>query len=145
LCFVDYAGQKQRLTSIEVLTTSYLGFAHVVRANSSTRPTFLERNVALKGDVRSERFGAPAIQLAVMLWSAGESQGEEAHMILRQSFAPVADVADAPASAYRRRHVEPFNNSSLVFAASRRPKPITPIGGRLCGTPAPVVHGCSQL
>ena len=38
---------------------------HVARGEFSDAATFFERNVALEGDLRSERFGAPAIQSAV--------------------------------------------------------------------------------
>jgi tetratricopeptide (TPR) repeat protein len=50
--------------SIEVIATSYLGAKHAIRGEFSDAATFLERNVALEGDLRYERFGAPAIQSA---------------------------------------------------------------------------------
>jgi class 3 adenylate cyclase/tetratricopeptide (TPR) repeat protein len=51
--------------SIEVVATSFLGMTHVARGEFSDAATLLERNVALEGDLRSERFGAPAIQSAL--------------------------------------------------------------------------------
>jgi tetratricopeptide (TPR) repeat protein len=49
---------------IEVVATSLLGLTHLTRGEFSAAATLLERNVALKGDLRAERFGAPAIQSA---------------------------------------------------------------------------------
>jgi tetratricopeptide (TPR) repeat protein len=51
--------------SIEVAATSLLGMAHVARGEYSDAVTLLERNVALEGDLRYERFGAPVIQSAI--------------------------------------------------------------------------------
>jgi tetratricopeptide (TPR) repeat protein len=51
--------------SIEVVATSFLGMTHVARGEFSAAATFLERNVALEGDLRSERFGAPGIPSAI--------------------------------------------------------------------------------
>jgi hypothetical protein len=50
--------------SIEVVATSFVGHTHIARGEFSDAATFLERNVALEGDLRSERFGSPAIQSA---------------------------------------------------------------------------------
>jgi class 3 adenylate cyclase/tetratricopeptide (TPR) repeat protein len=50
--------------SIEVLATSHLGLTHAARGEFSDAATLLERNVALEGDLRYERFGAVAIQSA---------------------------------------------------------------------------------
>jgi len=50
--------------SIEVLATSHLGLTHAARGEFSDAATLLERNVALEGDPRYERFGAVAIQSA---------------------------------------------------------------------------------
>jgi tetratricopeptide (TPR) repeat protein len=50
--------------SIKALATSYLGVTHLVRGEFSEAVTFFERNVALKGDQRTERFGSPTIQSA---------------------------------------------------------------------------------
>ena len=49
----------------EVVATTFLGETHTVRGEFSDAATFFERNVALEGDLRSERFGAPFIQSAV--------------------------------------------------------------------------------
>src|SRR5262249_21807781 len=51
--------------AIEGVTTSFLGLTHAARGEFSVAATFLERNVALEGDLRYERFGAPAIQSAL--------------------------------------------------------------------------------
>ena len=51
--------------SIEVVARYFLGMTHAARGEFSDAATFLERNVALEGDLRSERFGAPGIQSAV--------------------------------------------------------------------------------
>jgi len=46
--------------SIEVVATSVLGWTHLVRGELSDAVTLLERNVALEGDLRLERFGRPS-------------------------------------------------------------------------------------
>ena len=51
--------------SIEVVATTFLGNTHAARGEFSDAATFLERHVALEGDLRSERFGAPQIQSAL--------------------------------------------------------------------------------
>jgi class 3 adenylate cyclase/tetratricopeptide (TPR) repeat protein len=51
--------------SIEVVATTFLGFAHVARGDFSDAAALLERNVALEGDLRAERFGTPVIQSAM--------------------------------------------------------------------------------
>jgi tetratricopeptide (TPR) repeat protein len=50
--------------SIEVVATSVLGLMHAARGEFSAATVFLERNVALEGDLRSVRFGTSAIQSA---------------------------------------------------------------------------------
>jgi tetratricopeptide (TPR) repeat protein len=51
--------------SSEVVATSFLGMTYAARGELSDAATFLERNVALEGDLRYERFGAPGIQAAL--------------------------------------------------------------------------------
>ena len=51
--------------SIEVVATSFVGRTHIAKGEFSDAATLLERNVALEGDLRYERFGAPAIQSAL--------------------------------------------------------------------------------
>ena len=51
--------------SIEVVATTSLGWTHAARGEFSAAATFLKRNVALEGDLRYERFGAPSIQVAI--------------------------------------------------------------------------------
>src|SRR3989442_8311895 len=46
--------------SIEVVATTVLGRAHLARGEFSDAAAFLERNVALEGDLRHERFGGPS-------------------------------------------------------------------------------------
>ncbi|HSF02470.1 MAG TPA: tetratricopeptide repeat protein, partial [Solirubrobacterales bacterium] len=48
--------------SIEVIATPNLGEAHAARGDFSAAATLLERNVALEGDLRYERFGTPLIK-----------------------------------------------------------------------------------
>ena len=50
--------------SIEVVATTFLGMTHAARGEFSDATAFLERNVALEGDLRSVRFGTPTIQSA---------------------------------------------------------------------------------
>jgi hypothetical protein len=45
--------------SIEVVATSNLGITHIAKGEFSDAVSFFERNVALEGDLRYERFGAP--------------------------------------------------------------------------------------
>jgi tetratricopeptide (TPR) repeat protein len=49
---------------IEVLAMSLLGMAHVARGEFSDAVPLLERNAALEGDLRYERFGGAGIQSA---------------------------------------------------------------------------------
>jgi class 3 adenylate cyclase/tetratricopeptide (TPR) repeat protein len=51
--------------SIEVVATTFLGLTHAARGDFGDAATLLERNVALEGDLRYERFGAPGIQWAL--------------------------------------------------------------------------------
>jgi class 3 adenylate cyclase/tetratricopeptide (TPR) repeat protein len=51
--------------SIEVLATTFLGLTHAARGEFRQAAALLERNVALDGELRYERFGAPAIQSAL--------------------------------------------------------------------------------
>jgi tetratricopeptide (TPR) repeat protein len=51
--------------SIEVVTTSVLGYTHLVRGEFGDAIALLERNVALEGNLKTERFGTPIIQSAL--------------------------------------------------------------------------------
>jgi class 3 adenylate cyclase/tetratricopeptide (TPR) repeat protein len=51
--------------SIEVLATTFLGLTHAAQGEFREAAILLERNVSLDGDLRYERFGAPAIQSAL--------------------------------------------------------------------------------
>src|SRR5207249_1879334 len=46
---------------IEVVATSHIGLTHLQRGELSDSVTLLERNIALIGDQRTERFGTPLI------------------------------------------------------------------------------------
>ena len=48
-----------------MVATSFVGATHAARGEFSEAATLFERNVALEGDLRYERFGAPAIQSAL--------------------------------------------------------------------------------
>jgi tetratricopeptide (TPR) repeat protein len=90
--------------SIEVVATSYLGQTHAVRGEFSDAATLLERNVALEGDLRYERFGAPAIQsalsgawLADVLSQLGRFDEAIEHA---EAAVQIAEAADHPFSLY---------------------------------------------
>jgi len=51
--------------SIEVVATSFLGMTHAAKGEFTDAALLFERNVALEGDLRYERFGAPVIQSAL--------------------------------------------------------------------------------
>jgi len=51
--------------SIEVVAMSFLGQTHAARGDFDDAIALLERNVALEGDLRYERFGGPIIQSAL--------------------------------------------------------------------------------
>ena len=55
-------GQALDDRSISVVATSFLGLAYVSRGELRDAVALLERNLTLDGDLRYERFGAPAIQ-----------------------------------------------------------------------------------
>jgi tetratricopeptide (TPR) repeat protein len=90
--------------STEVLATSYLGMTHAARGEFSAAATFLGRNVALEGDLRSERFGAPAIQsalsgahLADVLSQLGRFDEAIGHA---EAAVRIAEAADNPFTLY---------------------------------------------
>jgi tetratricopeptide (TPR) repeat protein len=90
--------------SIEVVATSFLGMTHAVRGEFSSSATLLERNLALEGDLRSERFGAPVIQSALAdVWLANVlSQLGRFDEAIRHAEAAVrtAEAADHPFTLY---------------------------------------------
>jgi len=51
--------------SIEVVATSFVGMTHAAKGEFTDAALLFERNVALEGDLRYERFGAPVIQSAL--------------------------------------------------------------------------------
>jgi tetratricopeptide (TPR) repeat protein len=86
--------------SIEVVATSFLGRTHASRGEFSDAATFLERNVALEGDRRNERFGTAVIQsalsgawLADVLSELGRFDEAIAHA---EAAVQIAEAADHP-------------------------------------------------
>src|SRR5262249_11528538 len=86
--------------SIEALATTFLGLTHAARGDVREAATLLERNVALEGDLRYERFGAPAIQsalsgayLANMLSQLGRFDEAIEHA---EAAVRIAETADHP-------------------------------------------------
>jgi tetratricopeptide (TPR) repeat protein len=91
--------------SIDVLATTFLGMTHVVRGEFSDAVTFLERNVALEGDLRYERFGTAAIlsaysgaNLADVLSELGRFDQAIGHA---EAAVQIAEAADHPFTLYQ--------------------------------------------
>ncbi len=89
---------------IEVVATSFLGMTHAARGAFSDAATLLERNAALEGDLRYERFGAPAIQsalsgaqLAEVLSELGRFDEAIGHA---EAAVGIAEEADHPFTLY---------------------------------------------
>ena len=102
---------------IAVVATSLLGLTHIARGEFSEAATLLERNVALEGDLRHDRFGAIGIQSAVSgAWLADvlselgrfDEAIEHAEAAIR-----IAEAADHPYTLY-------FGLSGLGRAHLRR-------------------------
>ena len=91
--------------SIEVVATTFVGFTHIARGEFSDAATLLERNiVVLEGDLRSERFGTPAIQsvisrayLADALSEIGRFDEALGHA---DAAVRIAEAADHPLTLY---------------------------------------------
>src|SRR5262245_32770780 len=88
--------------SIEVVATTCLGGTYLARGEFGNAATFLERYVALEGDLRTELFGAPAIPSAVSAgWLAqvfserGQFDEAFAHA---EAAVRIAEAADHPLS-----------------------------------------------
>jgi class 3 adenylate cyclase/tetratricopeptide (TPR) repeat protein len=103
--------------SIEVVATSVLGQTHDAQGEFNDAATFLERNVALEGDLRYERFGATVIQsalsgayLADVLSQLGRFDEAIGHA---EAAVRIAEVADHPYTLY-------FALSNLGLAHLRR-------------------------
>ncbi|HZM28100.1 MAG TPA: tetratricopeptide repeat protein, partial [Gemmatimonadales bacterium] len=86
--------------AIEVVATTYLGQTHAARGEFSDAVSLLERNVALEGDLRYERFGAPVIQsvrsgadLADVLSQLGRFDQAIGHA---EAAVRIAEAADHP-------------------------------------------------
>jgi tetratricopeptide (TPR) repeat protein len=82
----------------------FVGQTHAVRGEFSDAATFLERNVALEGELRYERFGAPAIQSALSgAWLAGAlaeiGRFDEA-IGHAEAAVQIAETADHPFTLY---------------------------------------------
>ncbi len=91
--------------SIEVVATSFLGMTHAARGEFSDAATFLERNVALEGDLRYERFGAAGIQSAIsgacladVLSQLGRFDEAIGHV---EAAVQIAEAADHPWTLYQ--------------------------------------------
>jgi hypothetical protein len=87
-----------------LVATSFLGTVHLGRGEFSAAVTFLERNVALEGDLRYGRFGAPAIQsalsgayLADVLSELGRFDEAIGHA---EAAVRIAEAADHPFTLY---------------------------------------------
>jgi tetratricopeptide (TPR) repeat protein len=90
--------------SIEVVATSFLGLTHAARGEFSDAATLLERNVALEGDLRYERFGTSVIQsafsgafLADVLSQLGQFDEAIGHA---EAAVRIAEAADHPFTLY---------------------------------------------
>ena len=86
--------------SIEVIATSNLGTAHARKGDFRDAASFLERNVALEGPLRYERFGGSVIQSAVsgaeladVLSQRGRFDEAIGHA---EAAVQIAEVADHP-------------------------------------------------
>jgi class 3 adenylate cyclase/tetratricopeptide (TPR) repeat protein len=95
--------------SIEVLATTFLGQTYIARGEFSDAATLLERNVALEGNLRIERFGAFFIQSAFSEASLSEVFSElgrfDEAIRHAEAAAKIAEAAD-----------HPFTLSSGLFA-----------------------------
>jgi tetratricopeptide (TPR) repeat protein len=90
--------------SIEVVAMSFLGVTHLARGEFSEAVTIFERNVALEGDLRSERFGTVIIQsahsgawLAEVLSEIGRFDEAIGHA---KAAVRIAEAADHPFTLY---------------------------------------------
>ncbi len=85
-------------TLIEVAATYFLGMTHGARGELSDAAALLERNVALQGDVRSERLGATVAHLANLLSQLGRFDEAIGHA---EAAVQIAEAADHPFVLYR--------------------------------------------
>jgi tetratricopeptide (TPR) repeat protein len=90
--------------SIEVPATSLLGLTHLARGEFSEAATVLERNVALEGNLRTERFGTNMIHAAVsganlahVLSELGRFDEAIGHA---EAAVAIAEAADHPYTLY---------------------------------------------
>jgi len=86
--------------SIEVVATNFLGLTHLARGEFSDATSLFERNLALEGDHRLERFGTPGIQwalsgasLATVLAELGRFDEAIGHA---EAAVQIAEAADHP-------------------------------------------------
>src|SRR3989442_4885516 len=91
--------------SIEVVAPYFLGMTHAARGEFSAAAALLERNVALEGDLRYERFGAPGISsatsgayLADVLSQLGRFDEAIGHA---EAAVQIAEAADHPFTLYQ--------------------------------------------
>jgi tetratricopeptide (TPR) repeat protein len=90
--------------SIEVVARTFLGHTHAARGEFREAATLLERNVALEGDQRAERFGTTVIQwalagayLAEVLSEFGRFDEAIGHA---EAAVWIAETADHPLTLY---------------------------------------------
>jgi tetratricopeptide (TPR) repeat protein len=86
--------------STEVVATSFLGMTHLARGEFSDAITLLGRNVTLEGELRYERFGAPAIQSALSASCLADTLSQlgrfEEAVVHGEEAVRTAEVADHP-------------------------------------------------
>jgi tetratricopeptide (TPR) repeat protein len=89
---------------IEVVATSVLGVTHVARGEFSIAVTLLERNVALEGDSRYERFGMSTIQSALSAAWLADALSElgrfDEAIGQAEAALQIAEAADHPFTLY---------------------------------------------
>jgi tetratricopeptide (TPR) repeat protein len=90
--------------AIKVVATTFLGGTHTARGAFADAAAVLERNIALEGDLRHERFGAPVIpsalsgvRLAEVLSEIGRFDEAIAHA---EAAVQIAEAADHPLTLY---------------------------------------------
>jgi class 3 adenylate cyclase/tetratricopeptide (TPR) repeat protein len=97
-------GRTRGDRSIEVIATNNLGRAHLARGEFSEAATLFQRNVALEGELRTERFGTNTIQLAYSEAGLAEVLSElgrfDAAIGHAEAAIQIAEAADHPFTLY---------------------------------------------
>jgi tetratricopeptide (TPR) repeat protein len=90
--------------SIEVVATMFLGMTHAARGEFSVAATLLERNVALEGDLRYERFRAPGIPSALSAGNLADGLSQlgrfDEAIGHAEAAVRIAEAADHPFTLY---------------------------------------------